>query len=77
MLIFKKKNKCEHEWFKSLEVNETEFSHIGGVIDSENVDIVYIYCPKCNTRKRISKKEWTLLEKEQEIFNKWVESILK
>ena len=72
MFWYKKKNECDHRWFKSLEINETELSHIGGVVDTEKVDVVYIYCPKCNTRKRVTKKEWTILEKEDEIYENWV-----
>jgi hypothetical protein len=66
----KKKPKCEHRWHKLLERQEFVYEHIGWHVNGDYEDRVYVFCPLCKTRKVVSKFEWELQEKEQEILNK-------
>lgn len=73
--LFKKKNKCNHDWHKTIERTEDYIDCIGGVIDVIDHEVVYAYCPICDSRKRFMKKEWEIVEKEQEIKDSYITKI--
>lgn len=52
-----------------MERQEFIYEYIGGYVDGVYEDRVYVFCPLCKTRRVVSKLEWELLEKEQEILN--------
>jgi hypothetical protein len=59
--------RCNHKWEKTLEDKETTTQYAGGQIDVIEYDVVYIYCPLCRTRKKVSPKMWSVIEREQEL----------
>ncbi len=69
MKLFKRKvNKCVHEWH-FLSDNEELVTEYNGIdLDLYHVKYVYCYCPKCNTREKVTELEWKLRKREQEVI---------
>lgn len=66
--FLKKRQKCDHDWHKTVERTEDIYHYNGINADIESNTFTYIYCPKCRTRKKINHKEWEILCKEIEIL---------
>jgi len=57
--------RCKHIWHKTHEVDVHDF--YGNLIRMD----YFIYCPKCEKRKRIAPFMWPVLQNEQEIRNEY------
>lgn len=62
------KFRCQHDWHKTLDATETTTEYTEGEINVIEREVVYIYCPHCRRRKRISPKMWEIIEQEQKIL---------
>lgn len=67
----KKKPICNHDWHELETRTETVEEYNGIDFDFDERDFTYTYCPKCDSRRRVDTKEWTLINKSQEIKRKY------
>lgn len=62
---------CHHK-YELLKKHEREVDYGNGLMDSITIEDIYIYCPKCRTRRKVTPLEWELLQKEQSIDEKFM-----
>lgn len=67
-------NICDHFWIKSVEIKEIKYSNAGCMVDVDEYDVVYIYCPYCKKRKNVTPQEWNIIKSEQKIQMEWDKS---
>ena len=62
---------CNHE-YELLKKVEKEVLYGHRDFDTYTVEDIYIYCPKCRVRKKVTPLEWELIQKEQAIDTKYM-----
>lgn len=67
----KKTTKCVHDWHELRKGKEYIDHTTYGVPDGRYENVSHIYCPKCDTRKRVSLMEGELIIKANEIRKKY------
>lgn len=65
---FRRKPQCEHEWYK---VSDKKVALYQGSGDFRDIQMVGIYCPKCDTRDAVNVAEWQSRQRIQEIRKEW------
>lgn len=71
-MFWKKKVKCEHDYFHLDTVDAWEDHCVGNIVVSyKDVKHSYIYCPKCDQRRTVKEDEWLRIEKAQEIKKRY------
>lgn len=61
-------NLCMHD-YKFLHQTEKEVEYGNGLHESVTVIDIFVYCPRCKDRLKVSPLEWNLIQKEQAIDN--------
>ena len=63
---------CRHLWVKTHKVRKPT-----GDIWGSYETYIYLYCPRCDTRERVTETEWIIRSNEQSIRESWSELQLK
>lgn len=71
-IIGKVEPACNHKWEHLSKEREEHLEHDGFEIDIVYRDKDYIYCPKCRTRRKVTPLEWSLLQKQYKIDQKYM-----
>ncbi|EPZ47720.1 hypothetical protein N007_05550 [Alicyclobacillus acidoterrestris ATCC 49025] len=58
--------RCDHEYYKVLEVDVYD-----GYANHVRTDY-YIYCPKCDKRRKVKPYQWEVIEREQKIKSDYI-----
>lgn len=56
--------RCEHEWYQSCLVG------VENIYGDEHTE-VYIYCPKCDKRRKVRPYQWSIIDGEQKVKQRY------